>query len=56
MERLRFRSTSLVDLQAELRQADLLREVGHFDPDRRPKPRRRGLPFGLTVLVRRITG
>jgi hypothetical protein len=56
MERLRFRSTSLVDLQAELHQADLLREIRPFEPDRRPTPRRRGLPFGLTVLVRRITG
>lgn len=56
MERTRFRSTSLVDLQVELRQLDLLREAERRSSVRRPRRRRRGLPFGLTLLRRHLAG
>jgi hypothetical protein len=51
VERLHYRSTSLIGLQAEMRQQDLLREV------ERPKlagtrRRERTLPFGLSLLRR----
>lgn len=56
MARLRFRSTSLVDLQAELHEADLLRDVGRTRVDSRPRPRRRAVRFGLRLIGRRTPG
>jgi hypothetical protein len=52
MERLRYRSTSIIDLQGELRERDLLAaaEHGHRTPMRRPH---RTL-FGLTLRWRRV--
>jgi hypothetical protein len=49
MERLRFRSTSLVDLLAELRQLELLAEAGRRDAQRRAPVRRRASRFGLPI-------
>lgn len=51
MERLRFRSTSLVDLQAELRERDLLASTER--PNRSPVSRRRRLVLGLPAAWRR---
>jgi hypothetical protein len=56
MERLRYRSTSLIDLQAELHEADLLRDARSGIGGRPRPPRRRGLAFGLRRLMRRISG
>ncbi len=56
MERHRFRSTSIVDIQAELHESDLLREARERNAPRRPKPRSRGLLGGLSLLGRRIIG
>lgn len=56
MERTRFRSTSLVDLQAELHQLDLLRDAERRSSAARSVPRRRSLPFGLSVIRRRLAG
>lgn len=62
MERLRFRSTSLIDLQAELREtellreADLLREVRAARSPRARPELRRSIPFGLSRLVQRLAG
>ena len=55
MERLLYRSTSLVDLQAELHERELLREARAA---RRPSSRRRprALQSGLASLARRILG
>jgi len=55
MERMSFRSTSIVDLQAELHERDLLREARR-PMLRRPQPRSRGIRFGLTLLGRRLLG
>ena len=55
MERLHFRSTSMVDLQAEMHERDLLREAQAAD-DRAPAPRRRSTRMGLTLLRRRFLG
>ena len=52
MERHRFRSTSFIDIQAELHEQELLREVSR----RGVRPRRRATRFGLTVLGRRLIG
>jgi hypothetical protein len=56
MERLHFRATSLSDIQAELRERDLLREArGRWRaPDRHPVSRT-GF-HGLSILGRRILG
>ena len=56
MERLRLRSTSLLDTQAELRQRDLLAEAQtrRWALDAHPLGRT-GLP-GLRIIVRRILG
>ncbi|HJP70449.1 MAG TPA: hypothetical protein VJ975_01880 [Candidatus Limnocylindria bacterium] len=51
MERLHYRSTSLVDIQAELHQQDLLRGTAATRPIPTRRPRR-ALPFGLRVLGR----
>lgn len=51
MERLHYRSTSLVDILAELRQQELLRDSRATRPIE-PRPRSRSLPFGLRVLAR----
>jgi hypothetical protein len=52
MERLHYRSTTLIGLQAEMRQQELLREVER--PAATPSARReRSLPFGLSLLRRR---
>jgi hypothetical protein len=53
MERLRYRSTSLIDIQAELRQQDLLRESRPAAIESRERRRPLGLPFGLRLLRRR---
>jgi hypothetical protein len=55
MERLSFRSTSIVDLQAELHERDLLREARRPEL-RRPRPRKRGIRHGLTLIGRRLLG
>lgn len=51
MERLFYRSTSLIALQAEMRQRDLLRDAELPRFTRRPE-RGRSLPFGLSLLRR----
>ncbi len=51
MERLLYRSTSLMALQAEMRQRDLLREA-ELPRAVRPSDRARSLPFGLSLLRR----
>jgi hypothetical protein len=53
MERLRFRSTSAVDLMAELHQRELLNEARRFDEQQRAPVRRRAGPFGLRIFGRR---
>ena len=53
MERLRFRSTSAVDLMAELHQRDLLDEARRHDQQERAPVRRRAGPFGLRIFWRR---
>ena len=55
MERMSFRSTSIVDLQAELHERDLLREARRPALPR-PRQRTRGIRFGLTLLGRRLLG
>jgi hypothetical protein len=62
MERRFFRSTSIEHLQAELHQHELLMEARTGSQGRRagrverPLTRRRGLPRGLRLLVRRLAG
>jgi len=56
VERFRYRSTSLSDIQAELHQQDLLREARARSADVRPVPRARGRRFGLALLLRRMGG
>jgi hypothetical protein len=51
MERLHYRSTSLVDIQAELHQQELLRDPRAGRPIEL-RQRRRALPFGLGLLKR----
>ena len=51
MERLHYRSTSLVDIQAELHQQELLRDARATRPIEL-RQRRRALPFGLRLLGR----
>jgi hypothetical protein len=51
MERLHYRSTSVLDIQAELRQSELLRDARAARPIEMRR-RRRSLPFGLRVLRR----
>lgn len=51
MERLRYRSTSLADLQAELRERDLLAEAERAR--RAPASRQRRTIFGLPIRRRR---
>ena len=53
MERLRFRSTSAIDLMAELHQRDLLDEARRLDAQERAPVRRRARPFGLRIFGRR---
>lgn len=55
MERLIFRSTSIIDLQAELHERDLLREARRPEL-RSPLARKRGVRYGLTLLGRRLLG
>lgn len=55
MERLHYRSTSMVDLQAEMHERELLRDA-RAAHDRVPAPRRRSAPMGLTLLRRRLLG
>jgi hypothetical protein len=51
MERLRYRSTSLVDLQAEVRQRELLAEAQRRH---QPRPTARGRTFlGIPMPARR---
>ncbi|MDQ2690194.1 MAG: hypothetical protein M3Y29_07980 [Chloroflexota bacterium] len=54
MERLHYRSTSLLDLQAELRQQELLREARAAGAAAARHRAPRALPFGLSVLRRRF--
>ncbi len=56
MERRHFRSTSLVDIQAELRERELLREVQARHRAPRPHPLARTGWSGLSILGRRILG
>jgi hypothetical protein len=56
MERLHFRSTSLVDIQAELRERDLLQEAHARRRARLPHPMSRTSWPGLIILGRRILG
>jgi hypothetical protein len=56
MERLHFRSTSIADLQAELRERDLLREAEARRRSARPHPLGRTGWHGLSVLGRRALG
>jgi hypothetical protein len=56
MERLHFRSTSLIDIQAELRERDLLREARARRRARSDHPIERTGTFGLSILGRRILG
>jgi hypothetical protein len=51
MERLHYRSTSLVEIQAELHREELLRDARAARP-MEMRRRRRSLPFGLRVLGR----
>ena len=51
MERLFYRATSLLALQAEMRQRELLREAELPRPTR-PTEQARSLPFGLSLLRR----
>lgn len=51
MERLHYRSTSLVDIQAELHQQELLRDSRATRP-MELRRRRRPLPFALRLLGR----
>lgn len=51
MERLHYRSTSLVDIQAELHQQELLRDSRATRPIEM-RQRRRARPFGLRLLGR----
>lgn len=51
MERLLYRSTSAIDIQAELRQRALLAEVEHRRVD--PLPARRTGFLGLPLFLRR---
>jgi len=53
MERLHFRSTSVIDLMAELHQRDLLDEARRLDVQQRAPVRRRAGPFGLRIFARR---
>lgn len=50
MERQRFRSTSLIDLMAELHERDLLDEARRLDDARRAPVRRRAGPFGIRIF------
>jgi hypothetical protein len=50
MERLRFRSTSSIDLMAELHQRDLLDEALRRGEERHAPVRRRARPFGLRIF------
>jgi hypothetical protein len=51
MERIHYRSTSLLDIQAELHQQELLRDARVARPIEMRR-RRRSPPFGLHVLER----
>lgn len=57
MERLRFRSTSMIDLMAELHEAELRAEVRRLELGRgapvRHRARARARAFGLRLLGRR---
>jgi hypothetical protein len=53
MERLRFRSTSAIDLMAELHQADLLAEASRIDVERGASRRRRSVPLAIRLFLRR---
>ena len=56
MERLHFRATSLVDIQAELHERDLLRDAQVRHRAARPHPLTRAGWAGLSILGRRILG
>jgi hypothetical protein len=53
MERLRFRSTSAIELMAELHQADLHAEARRLDASRRVPVRHRASSLALRLLRRR---
>ena len=53
MERLRFRSTSMIDLMAELHEAELRAEVRRLELARGAPVRHRARAFGLRRLARR---
>jgi hypothetical protein len=54
MERLHFRSTSLLALQAELHQRELLREASDTRRVPRPNSIARTSPFVLSIFGRRF--
>ena len=53
MERLRYRSTSALDLMAELHQRELLDEARRVGERRRAPRRLRAIPFGLRIFGHR---
>ena len=53
MERLRFRSTSAIDLMAELHQVELLAEARRLSDERRLPARSRARRMGLRLFGRR---
>ncbi len=56
MERLRYRSTSMIDLMAELRERDLRAEARRLREERRVPARTRAGRFGLRIFRRRPAG
>ncbi len=50
MERMRYRSTSMVDLMAELHQRDLLDQARRLANERRAPARSRAGRFGLRIF------
>jgi hypothetical protein len=56
MERLRFRSTSMIDLMAELHQDELLAEARRLSDERRLPSRPRAGRIGFRLFGRRRGG
>ena len=56
MERIHFRSTSVLDIQAELRERELLREARARMRARQEHPLGHTGSFGLSLVARRILG
>ena len=56
MERLHYRSTSLVDLQAEMHERNLLQDAARASRAPGSQRRVRSAPFGLSRLMGRLLG